>query len=467
MRIRLTLIISILFIGQSFAQYPSSRLIPYRQGDLWGYADGSKNIVVPCTYRSASLITNGFGVIQSKKGFGIIDSTGKIVVDCHDYLQPFWEPLAAFRNTDKKWGYLNTRGEIKIPAVYDDYSNFRNGLATVKKNGFWGVINAQNQVIVPFEYQDVSINDWQNTIHLKKDNKYGFADSSGKIIVPCIYTYATYMRNHVALVMKGDKHIRVTSTGKEIDTSPYDWTSDFWDGYAILKKGKRYGVIDTSGTIAPGFQFRDIKFFNRDTFIVNNGPHSGILTLRYDTVIPFIYQDIGFSYQATDFIPAKKDGKYGYINLKNQIRIPFRYHEAKMFRNGMARVKEKGWNFIDTSGKSLRIQHRYSFADDFQLGTALVKKSGKWGVIDKTGKEIIPCKFSHWYENEYQMLYRTQNLVMVKKGNRHALYRITGEKITDAVYDNILIYPTRTIIQVEREGHLFYIAPDGEEYYEP
>ena len=57
---------------------------------------------------------------------------------------------------------------------------------------------------------------------------------------------------------------------------------------------------------------------------------------------------------------AKKDGRYGAIDLNNQIVIPFYlpYEDVREFRNGRAAVKNA---------------------------------AGKWGVIDTDGKEIVPC----------------------------------------------------------------------------
>ena len=37
----------------------------------------------------------------------------------------------------------------------------------------------------------------------------------------------------------------------------------------------------------------------------------------------------------------------------------------------------------------------YDFAGDFSEGLAEVKLNGKYGFIDKTGKEIIPIKFDY------------------------------------------------------------------------
>jgi hypothetical protein len=56
--------------------------------------------------------------------------------------------------------------------------------------------------------------------------------------------------------------------------------------------------------------------------------------------------------------------------------------------------KDDKWGYIDTTGKEI-IPCVYEEARDFADGLAAVGKDDKWGYIDKTGKEIIPCLFDN------------------------------------------------------------------------
>jgi hypothetical protein len=50
------------------------------------------------------------------------------------------------------------------------------------------------------------------------------------------------------------------------------------------------------------------------------------------------------------------------------------------------------WGFIDKTGKEV-IPLKYDDARSFSEGLASVNLNGKWGYIDKTGKEVIPFKY--------------------------------------------------------------------------
>ena len=63
------------------------------------------------------------------------------------------------------------------------------------------------------------------------------------------------------------------------------------------------------------------------------------------------------------------------------------------FKNGIACVKKDGkYGYIDKTGKII-VDIQYDDANNFYNGIACVKKDGKWGYIDKTGNIIIDFKY--------------------------------------------------------------------------
>jgi len=84
------------------------------------------------------------------------------------------------------------------------------------------------------------------------------------------------------------------------------------------------------------------------------------------------------------------------------------YEAAGDFHEGLAAIKRDGkWGFIDKTGKVV-IAPQYDYVRQFSEGLAAVQKDGKFGVIDKTGKEVIASQ----YDNAY---FFSEGLAMVKK----------------------------------------------------
>ena len=76
-----------------------------------------------------------------------------------------------------------------------------------------------------------------------------------------------------------------------------------------------------------------------------------------------------------------------------KVAVDFKYDEVRIFSEEMAAVKVSGkWGFINKSGKEV-IAPVYRVVSDFENGFARVNQNGSWGCINKEGKIIIPIKY--------------------------------------------------------------------------
>ena len=85
---------------------------------------------------------------------------------------------------------------------------------------------------------------------------------------------------------------------------------------------------------------------------------------------------------------------YGYINEQGAEQIPVEYDHLYSFENGITIAKKDGWyGAIDFNNKTvIPFSLPYEDVRGFRNGRAAVKNAAdKWGVIDTTGKEIVPC----------------------------------------------------------------------------
>ena len=85
---------------------------------------------------------------------------------------------------------------------------------------------------------------------------------------------------------------------------------------------------------------------------------------------------------------------YGYVNEHGEEQIPVEYDHLYSFENGITIAKKNGcYGAIDLNNQTvIPFNLPYEEVRGFRHGRAAVRNvSGKWGVIDTTGKEIIPC----------------------------------------------------------------------------
>ncbi len=105
--------------------------------------------------------------------------------------------------------------------------------------------------------------------------------------------------------------------------------------------------------------------------------------------------------------------------MKGKLITPFKYdytgfedvYVVKGFINGLLRVaiggeqnkKEPGWGggkwgFINKIGKEI-IPIKYQYAQNFSDGLAAVMLNKKWGFVDSNGKLVIPLKYDLVHES--------------------------------------------------------------------
>lgn len=130
-------------------------------------------------------------------------------------------------------------------------------------------------------------------------------------------------------------------------------------------------------------------------------PKCGFLNEIHQIVIPLIYPNVKDFKEGLAAVRVGNwaSNKWGFINTKGEMVIPPIFEHPRFFSSGLAKViLNNEWCFIDTSGNKIISLKGYDGSSSFHNGHALVWKSGVpynnntlFGIIDKTGTEVIPC----------------------------------------------------------------------------
>lgn len=189
--------------------------------------------------------------------------------------------------------------------------------------------------------------------------------------------------------------------------------------------------------------------------------YMGYIEQSGDTIIPLnVYKYLN-PIDDNGMILGEYQGKNGYININQDTLIPFIYDYLGSFFNELATAKLNGkFGFIDRKGKVI-IPFQFETGSDFsKCGLARVSKNNKYGFVDSTGKVIIPLEFEAIRDNE------ADEFVCSKKNGKWAFFscegkQLTGfdyDKITEVAYtDRINTYFKKGLCLVQKNGKLGYI----------
>jgi WG containing repeat len=71
-----------------------------------------------------------------------------VVQPQYSAVSSFSEGLAAVRNQEHKWGYIDTRGQLVIPFMFQSASQFSDGLAQAELNQKFGYIDKSGNFVI-------------------------------------------------------------------------------------------------------------------------------------------------------------------------------------------------------------------------------------------------------------------------------------------------------------------------------
>ena len=178
---------------------------------------------------------------------------------------------------------------------------------------------------------------------------------------------------------------------------------------------KKKGGYEYVGEYSDGLAM--VQLNGKLGFIDKSGTE--VIPCKYDYANPF---SEGRAY-------VKLNGKYGYITPTG-----IWYDDAdKYLHDNLRRVKLNGtWGFIDKSGTEV-IPCKYDGAYSFSEGLAKVVLKDeygfyKFGFIDKSGTEVIPCKY------DYAESFR-EGLAKVKVSGKYGFIDKSGTEVIPCKYD--------------------------------
>ena len=325
-----------------------------------GYIDNQGRIVVAPKFDEwvSGEFHNGLLVTGVADG-PYIDPTGKKLLDTGFYRNwDFSEGLAvAMRKyTDKKWGYIDSRGNFAIPPQFntslEDYVwPFSGGFARIKVKGLYGFIEHTGKfAVLPTLLNADNFSD--GMVRVVLDGPCFVPGSGGcdigEVVPPNI--------GKKGELPPSCKFTFIDNSGRVISEARFDGAKTFSEGLAPVKVGSLWGYINRDGAMAISPQFDDAMSFS-----------DGVAAVR-------------------------QSGFYGYIDKSGVLVIPAQFKQASDFHEGLAYVggPEAGYSYIDHKGKQA---FRGSFVDatNFYRGLAHVQlngsfQSGRFAYIDTSGK---------------------------------------------------------------------------------
>jgi len=192
----------------------------------------------------------------------------------------------------------------------------------------------------------------------------------------------------------------------------------------------------------------------------------GYIDTKNQIVVPFLYDEIQL-FNNVNLATVKQNGQYGFVNRLGEVIIPIEYNYIPIithhrsgqkrdtitnFPEGLLRINKNGkYGFINSKGETV-IPFMYDYAQNFSSGLAAVQNNGLWGFIDKQNKNIIKFKYP------YAMSFNGN--VAPVRNDKWGFIDKKGKLVMNFQYDAIHSMMTNKF-QVSKDGKKFYINDKG------
>ena len=233
----------------------------------------------------------------------------------------------------------------------------------------------------------------------------GYIDRSGAVVIEPQFDYAYPFAGDRARIFTGKLtsygypdegfYGYIDRTGRVVIRALYENAGDFSEnGFAIVCKNKKYGIIDTEGNTVVDFAYDDISYLeSMDTYDAFTGtltswgsPESGthrIITAAGEVLFTVSCKNI-YAYDGY-YEAYGQNEKYALVGPDGTFITDYIYDSLTAETADSIGYKTGSlYGFIDTRGNVL-VEAAYDSVGRLTDGKAIVKKDGRYFLIDAGG----------------------------------------------------------------------------------
>ena len=351
----------------------------------------------------------------------------------------------------KKWGICGIDGSVVLEACLDEIGGIGSGLVSAakiithncKRKKLWGYVDIRGNIVIEYKYAYAKPFSHGIAQVSYKDSMYyigglGLIATDGKELTDFVYEkFEVYGKGEMLAFYQynNDSPVRITEQGaihyeyyedetcKDVYLYGYDWCSEVYHGLCIVMKGLRYGIIEASGvTSFPLSEMGNVKIaVNPDGFVAFYKCETFKDVTKEGRIITYLNDKrielpIGIHWcdEWNDgYIAVESNGKWGLLNKELEFVVGTKYDNVQYIGDKHVLCcdkdnEDKKYTIYDI-GTGEYSSLSYNFCSRFEKGFAIVSnvideiklpftnkihRNYAYGLIDNTGKELLPCIYS-------------------------------------------------------------------------
>ncbi|MGB3588573.1 MAG: WG repeat-containing protein, partial [Tunicatimonas sp.] len=208
-------------------------------------------------YDSISSLQEDMVYVFQKEGkYGILGQDGQQLVGLDNEFEELHPMSNGFLGVmiHQKYGFVDEFGRLRIANRYDSITRFQNNMAAVKLLGRWGYIDKSEHLIVQPHFDRATPFQGKLAV-VQKEDRLGIVNRQGKEVIPVAYDRIVPTQQYRFKLEErrevGGREVPqvglVSASGKMLIHPKYDALEDLGNGYVIIRRGERYGLVTLNG----------------------------------------------------------------------------------------------------------------------------------------------------------------------------------------------------------------------------
>lgn len=307
-----------------------------------GMINRNGEFIIPPRYEDLGNLNNGLAYFLLDSLYGYFDSKGIQRIppkfnEAFDY-----KDGKAIVSQNGNYGLIDAFGTTYIPMKYEELRRYRAETYLALFNGYWGLITLTGDTILPFVYDYIGeFSD--NRAIVEKASEFNYVDLHGKLLLSLwLPTFAEYrqlarFKNGYARIEQEGKYNLIDTTGKKLFAQPKENVGDFASLIAVQKAGK-WGYVTPAGAAAIPYNFTLASSFHGNFAIAGSDPFYGLINKSGQYVIQPFYEEL--SYLNDTLLIAKSRGNFGIMNLKGDTLLNFVYIKIEPISDKVVKIEQ-------------------------------------------------------------------------------------------------------------------------------
>lgn len=440
------IIVEAIQIENSTTSIPFEKsVLKYQKDGKWGLIDFQGNVITKPIYEELSGLPckEGLLLVKEQGKYGVINIKGTQIIKskydgikCDGYYteKDKYEQAGFIVNIvtseGYRYGYIDCNGKELLKTEYNDLNrilektNDKDIYLIASKNGRVGIIKNKD-IITDFEYEYIEYSSESDLLIVQKNSKQGILNFQNAEVVPINYTNIIISNQYINA--QKDLEVEIFElSGQKVDIEGYiciTQTEDNNYNIAITSQDE-YKILDNNKNAITKEIYEDIKSIDGKYYIAKKNGKYGIIDINENILVDFDY-NILHILSGTNIIQG--------LILDNSITELFDFNIQKIASMEKANIyimdnyvsicSDNNILYFNKEGQTVKN------TDIYNNELYAIKENGKWGFADGDGNIVVNPKYDMVTE------FNSYGFAGIKVEDKWGIVDSNGNVLVEPVYE--------------------------------